>query len=179
MVENGTLYTFSGFNKFMIQTVVADSQFSSFRTVYDSNVSLGLKYDNINVDIKRPRTRYYDMCYSLTNSSLKNGSAYLDMKSGLYGPLHTYSYYNSPYQKSHDWVRSDMLVASLLTFPTPRILKKSTREKESFKFFNYLGPQNNFFSHTHMNNMIARKKLDIPSYAITSDNVFPKQEEEN
>jgi hypothetical protein len=102
------------------------------------------------------------------------------MESALYGALKTYSYYNSPYQKSNEWVRSDTLAASLLTFPTPRMLKKSTREPESFKFYKYLGPQNIFYSHTTNEKMMrnmSRRQTDVSIHAITSDNIFPTQED--
>jgi len=179
-IEDNTLYTFAGYNTTTPQLMIFNPEYNSFRSLYNNDLQLGKEMRIQDIEIQNISYRKYDMCYSLYNTSLKNGSAYIDLETGTYGPMRKYTYYNSPFIKSSYWCNARTVTTSLSMFPTPRILKKSTKESNSFICFKYLGPQNIFYSKLTEDNMsqMRRQVRDTtPIYVITSDNIFPKQED--
>lgn len=171
--------TVVGYNVNSIQNIVLDRGLSSFRSMYDTNYTLGKELGNKHIASVKPHSRIYDISYSMNNRSLTNGSAYMPMDLCFRGPLNRYVYYSSPYN-SKEWVKDTLTKVTMLSFPTPRMLKKSTREINSYMSYKYVGPQNTFYtfiSHgklTHGNRYI---KNDATIFSIASDNIFPKVED--
>jgi hypothetical protein len=69
----------------------------------------------------------------------------------------------------------------LASFPTPRILKKDTKKKESFSVFKLMGPQNRFYNRIDVtmpqNSNRWSQRNDTVRYCITSDAIFPVVED--
>jgi len=159
-----------------IQNVTIQDGMSSFRLLFDSTYTLGNKIELSSIDSFKKAQRYYDVSYSLNNRSLTNGAAYMPMNLCFRGPLNRYVYYSSPYTRSQSWVTSDTVKIAMLTFPTPRLLKKSTRDPKSFLCYKHLGPQNKYYSFIPQDNNHSWSRGNHDVYSTTSDNIFPKDE---
>jgi hypothetical protein len=188
--ENDCPYfeTFVEANSLAIFMAKMDRQGSSFRIIYDSHKCLGASNadelshsDHGHIGFIGQGNRLYDICYSLDNRSLTNGAAYMELYKAFREPLHSYSYYSSPYKVSKDWISRSHITTAMLTFPTPRMLKKSTRKPKSYSAFKLIGPQNRFYNpmpyDTSSSKMRHTMKNDQRVYNIISDNIFPEMEE--
>lgn len=188
--ENDCPYfeTFVEANPISIFMAKMDSQGSSFRIIYDSHKCLGASLsdttshsDQSHIGHINQSNRMYDICYSLDNRSLTNGAAYMELVKAFREPLHSYSYYSSPYKVSKDWISRAHIKTAMLTFPTPRMLKKSTRKRKSYSAFKLLGPQNRFYNpmphDASPSKMRHTMKNDQRVYNIISDAIFPEMEE--
>jgi hypothetical protein len=176
--------TFAGFNTITRQHIKLDFALNTFRVMFDGARCLGSNMGagkHIGKYTETPR--FYDICYSLENRSLTNGSAYMEMDDCFRRPLTSYSYYSTPYKVSKDYLNTRHIKTAMSSFPTPRMLKKSTRDLESFKCYAYMGPQNRYYNYLSdkkiknqpMRNVRVRKN-DEKMYNITSDNLFPSEE---
>lgn len=176
--------TFAGFNTITRQHMKLDFARNSFRVMFDGSRCLG---SDINSDVHIGKYieshRFYDICYSLENRSLTNGSAHMEMHDCFRRPLSSYSYYSTPYKVSKDWFSIRHIKVAMSSFPTPRMLKKSTRDLTSFKCYAYKGPQNRFYNYLSDEKIESKhakhtqkRKNDDKIYNITSDNLFPSEE---
>jgi hypothetical protein len=139
--------------------------------------------EHLGIYQNHPKTRFYDLCYAVYNRSLTNGAAYMPMRDAFLDPMVGYRYYSSPFTTSEIWFQHSNCLISLLTFPTPRMLKNKTRKKESYIGFKQLGPQNRFYnklSSSDMDSYTGRQKIrnEDAIYNITSDNILPSLEED-
>jgi hypothetical protein len=107
----------------------------------------------------------------------------MDMDDCFRRPLISYSYYSTPYKVNKDWFSMQHIKVAMASFPTPRMLKKSTRKLKSFKCYAYKGPQNRFYNYLSdeklvntRKNSVRTRKNDDKIYNITSDNLFPSEE---
>jgi len=165
-------------------TVRLDSSMGSFRSLFNTNLTLGNNQNSTgnaydHVGYIGQAQRFYDICYSLDNRSLTNGSAYMPMDDCFYRPMVSYTYYSSPYKVGKSWLSQVHIKVGMLTIPTPRMLKKSTRDKKSFKVYKLMGPQNRFYNFVTSDQLSKRNTLkqDHIAYNITSDEFLPAMEE--
>jgi hypothetical protein len=176
-----SLIRFIPINKMSIRY---DMSRGAFRTRWDLKLSsLHNSADHIGIYQNKPKARFYDLCYAIYNRSLTNGAAYMPMKDAFIDPMRGYRYYSAPFSTNEEWFKHSNCLISLLTFPTPRMLKNKTRSKESYIGFKQLGPQNRFYNKLapgDMGTYTGRQKMrnDDPLYNITSDNIFPEIEDD-
>lgn len=178
--------TFAGFNTITRQHIKLDFARNSFRVMFDGSRCLGSSVGNgRHIGKFIESFRFYDICYSLENRSLTNGSAYMDMNNCFRSPLSSYSYYSTPYKVSKDYLNIRDIKVAMASFPTPRMLKKSTRDLASFKCYAYKGPQNRFYNYLNQEKLESNRiknsrvrKNDEKMYNVTSDNLFPSESEE-
>lgn len=177
---NTDFKTISGFTVLNNQLIKLDHQCASFRSMYDGNNIVGSLITNTHISVATPTWKFFDVCYSMNNSSMTNGSAYMHMKACFTGPMNKYYYYSGPYSKNKSWNIESATRIAMSTFPTPRILKKSTREVNSFITYKHLGPQNIYYSFMMINksNPTPRyhRNNENMSYSITNDKMFINDE---
>jgi len=182
-VENGDHCFETYFGKIINSTAmikpIAESR--SFKMQYDDNRVIGGDFTSI----QQPASvvcgfKMYDVCYAQTNRSLTNGSAYMTLDKCLSGPLSGYSYWSSPFRaiSSDKAYKRENITASLLSFPTPRVLKKDTNKSKSFKCFEFIGPQNIFYNSLSSDKLRKGKYNNEVCHCIVSDDIFPKIETE-
>ena len=184
--ENGD-HCFETFTETCIltkMTVRMDNHCSAFRSLFEANLTLGNNQHSVgnsydHIGYVGQSQRFYDICYSLDNRSLTNGSAYMPMDDCFYRPMISYSYYSSPYKVGKPWLSTNHVKVAMLTIPTPRMLKKSTRDKKSFKVYKLMGPQNRFYNFLSGDQLANGRNInnDHIMYNITSDNFLPAMEE--
>jgi len=172
--------TLAGFNVFNTLLVKLDFGCSSFRSIYDANRVIGQNIQENHIATRLETSRFYDVCYTMINSSMTNGAAYMNIETCLHGPFTKYYYYSGPYSRNKGWMKLKTVRAALLTFPTPRVLKKSTRDVKSYVSYKHLGPQNIFYSYVsdgHDNSHTKRyPQFDSLVYSYTNDKVFLTEE---
>ena len=180
--ENGSchLETFSGFNDISKYSVTCDKSMTSFRVNFEKQ--LGSKYNSlVHILDSRDNTIHYDACYSINNSSLNNGSAWMPAYQLFTQPVHQWSYYNKPYATREEWFMASNVKISFARFPAPRMLKKSTRDPDIYDMYKYIGPQNRFYnginSSTDRNQYNRYTNGDSDIRCITNDSFLPKIEE--
>ncbi len=157
---------------------------SSFRCLY-SHV-LGGSPSQMHIANLNTSKRFYDICYAVHNRSLTNGAAYMTMDNCFHGPMYGYRYYSSPFKTSDTWGNPRNRRVTMLTFPTPRLLKNMTRKKQHFTVYKQLGPQNIFYNKVEASRLMSTSSRaqyvsnssEDALYNITSDAIFPEVEVE-
>lgn len=188
--QNGSSHfkTYTGFVDKVKALIKLDLSLQSIKALYNSNMSLGSQSGNnaLHITNFKPNLKFYDINYCVNARSLTNGAAYMNMRNCFRGPLDGYSYYNRLYQiEQIHAVKKEHIKITMLTFPTPRMLKKTTRDHNSYKNYKHMGPQNryyNFLSNSIVSSQqrTSRAVSGISQgdklYSITSDAIFPEEE---
>lgn len=118
----------------------------------------------------------FDIMYYVYNCSLKNGSARLSIDDSTTKGICGWPSYNSPYSKikEHVYYKEENLKMCLLTIPTPRLLKKDNRNSQSYLMYKHMGPQNTYYNLIPETGILAKRSIDDPLYATTSNMGLPK-----
>lgn len=172
---------FIGFRSNNVMNVKYDLSRSAFRCQYHK--VLGAVTSTSHIAKIGINHKSYDISYALHNRSLTNGAAYMPMRECFHDPMIGYRYYSAPFRTDESWCKMRNIEITMLTFPTPRVLKNMTRKKSTYKVFKQMGPQNRFYNQLQESEITYSSgrysiKNDEPTYNIVSDAIFPTIEED-